>query len=80
MPWLAPLIVDAFEAVLRLFGFGLALVLVTVSANIRIALKRSLSIDRRFLRICGGLHIMLLFAFGLLGFFRPGWSVGGISF
>src|SRR3990170_3034950 len=41
---------------------------------------RSLPIDRRFLRIWGGLHLMLLFALGLLGFFRPEWSVGDVPF
>src|SRR3990170_699504 len=80
MPWLAPLIVEAFEDAFRLFGFGLALVVAAVSANVRIALRRSLTIDRRFLRIWGGLHLMLLFALGLLGFFRPEWSVGDVPF
>lgn len=80
MAWLAPLIVDAFAEVLSLFGLGLALVVAAASADVRIALKRTLSIDRRFLRIWGGLHLMLLFAFGLLGFLRPGWSVGDVSF
>jgi S-DNA-T family DNA segregation ATPase FtsK/SpoIIIE len=79
MPWLAPLIVDAFEEVLSLFGLGLALLVAALLADTRFALKRSLSLDRTFLRIWGGLHLILLFAFGLLGFVRPGWEVGDVS-
>jgi S-DNA-T family DNA segregation ATPase FtsK/SpoIIIE len=79
MPWLAPLIVDAFEEVLSLFGLGLALLVAALLADTRFALQRSLSLDRTFLRIWGGLHLMLLFVFGLLGFVRPGWEVGDVS-
>jgi len=79
MLWLAPLIVDAFEEVLFLFGLGLALLVAAVLADVRFALKRNLSVDRTFLRIWGGLHLMLLFAFGLLGFVRPEWEVGDVS-
>src|SRR3989304_9736129 len=59
MIWLAPLIVDGFEALLELFGIGLALLAIAVVADARTALKRSLSIDRTFLRVWGGLHLML---------------------
>jgi len=79
MLWLAPLIVDAFEEVLSLFGLGLALIIVALLADARLALKRTLSLDRTLLRIWGGLHLMLLFAFGLLGFIRPEWEVGDVS-
>ncbi|TET96156.1 MAG: hypothetical protein E3J29_05815, partial [Dehalococcoidia bacterium] len=79
MLWLAPLIVDAFEEVLSLFGLGLALIIVALLADARLALKRTLSLDRTLLRIWGGLHLMLLFAFGLLGFVRPEWEVGDVS-
>ena len=79
MPWLAPLIVDAFEEVLSVFGLGLALLIAAFLADTRFALKRSLSLDRTFLRIWSGLHLMLLFAFGLLGFIWPGWEVGDVS-
>jgi S-DNA-T family DNA segregation ATPase FtsK/SpoIIIE len=80
MPWLAPLIVDAFQEILSLFGFGFVLLVAALLADTRFALKRSLSLDRTFLRIWGGLHLMLVFAFGLLGFVRPGWEVGDVSF
>lgn len=79
MLWLAPLIVGTFEEALSLFGLGLALLVAVLLADARLALNRSLSPDRTFLRIWGGLHLMLLFAFGLLGFLRPGWEVGDVS-
>ena len=78
--WLAPLIVDGFESVLGLFGIGLALLLAAAIIDVRTAFRRSLSLDRTFLRIWGGLHLMLLTAFGLLGLFKPGWEVGDVSF
>jgi len=80
MPWLAPHIVDAFEAVLRLFGVGLALLVAAAVLDVRTALSRSLSLDRTFLRVWAGLHLLLLTAFGLLGFYKPGWQVGDVSF
>jgi S-DNA-T family DNA segregation ATPase FtsK/SpoIIIE len=79
MPWLAPVIVDAFEEVLSLFGFGLVLIVAALIVDTRFALQRSLSLDRTFLRIWGGLHLMLLFLFGLLGLARPGLEVGDVS-
>ena len=79
MPWLAPFIVDGFEAALSLFGLGLALLVVALIADTRFALQRSLSLDRTFLRIWASLHLMLLFIFGLLGFVRPEWGVGDVS-
>jgi S-DNA-T family DNA segregation ATPase FtsK/SpoIIIE len=79
MLWLAPLIVGVFEEALSLFGLGFALLVAALLADARLALNRSLSPDRTFLRIWGGLHLMLLFAFGLLGFLRPGWEVGDAS-
>jgi S-DNA-T family DNA segregation ATPase FtsK/SpoIIIE len=80
MVWLAPHIVDAFEAVLRLFGIGLALLVAAAVLDVRTALRRSLSLDRTFLRVWAGLHLLLLTAFGLLGFYKPGWHAGGVSF
>jgi S-DNA-T family DNA segregation ATPase FtsK/SpoIIIE len=80
MVWLAPHIVDAFEAVLRLFGIGLALLVAAAVLDVRTAFRRSLSLDRTFLRVWAGLHLLLLTAFGLLGFYKPGWHVGGVSF
>jgi len=78
--WLAPHIVDAFEAVLRLFGIGLALLVAAAVLDVRTAFRRSLSLDRTFLRVWAGLHLLLLTAFGLLGFYKPGWHAGGVSF
>src|SRR3990170_3728250 len=80
MVWLAPQIVDAFEAVLRLFGIGLALLVTAAVLDVRTAFRRSLSLDRTFLRVWAGLHLLLLTAFGLLGFYKPGWHVGGVPF
>src|SRR3990172_4173507 len=80
MVWLAPRIVDAFEAVLRLFGIGLALLVAAAVLDVRTAFRRSLSLDRTFLRVWARLHLLLLTAFGLLGFYKPGWHVGDVSF
>jgi S-DNA-T family DNA segregation ATPase FtsK/SpoIIIE len=80
MIWLAPLIVDAFEAVLRVFGIGLAPLIAAIIIDARKSLSRNLSLDRTFLRIWGGLHIMLLSAFGVLALFKPAWEVGDVSF
>ena len=80
MIWLAPLIVDAFEAALSLFGVGLVLLLAAIVIDARTALKRTLSLDRSFLRVWGGLHLMLLAAFGVLGALKPDWTVGDVSF
>ncbi|MDO8613084.1 MAG: DNA translocase FtsK, partial [Dehalococcoidia bacterium] len=79
MVWLAPHIVDAFEAVLRLFGIGLALLVAAAVLDVRTAFRRSLSLDRTFLRVWAGLHLLLLTAFGLLGFYKPGWHAGDVS-
>src|SRR3990172_228680 len=80
LPWLAPHIVAAFEAVLRLFGIGLALLVAAAVLDVRTAFRRSLSLDRTFLRVWAGLHLLLLTAFGLLGFYKPGWHAGDVSF
>ena len=80
MPWLGPHIVDVLEEVLRLFGVGLALLVAAAVLDVRTALRRSLSLDRTFLRVWAGLHLLLLTAFGLLGFYKPGWHVGDVSF
>src|SRR3990170_7191440 len=58
MPWLAPNIVDAFEAILRLFGIGLALLVTAAVLDLRTAFRRSLSLDRTFLRVWAGLHLL----------------------
>ena len=80
MIWLAPLVVDAFETVLTLFGIGIALLLIAIVLDARTALGGSLTFNRTFLRIWCGLHLMLLSAFGVLGLFNPGWNVSDVSF
>ena len=80
MIWLAPLVVDAFETVLTLFGIGLALLLIAIVLDAGTALRGSLTLNRTFLRIWCGLHLMLLSAFGVLGLFNPGWNVSDVSF
>ena len=80
MIWLAPLVVDAFEAVLALFGIGLVLLLIAIVLDAGTALRGSLTLNRTFLRIWCGLHLMLLSAFGVLGLFNPGWNVSDVSF
>ncbi len=80
MIWLAPLVVDGFETVLTLFGIGLALLLIVIVLDAGTALRGSLTLNRTFLRIWCGLHLMLLSAFGVLGLFNPGWNVSDVSF
>jgi S-DNA-T family DNA segregation ATPase FtsK/SpoIIIE len=79
LPFLAPTIVDGFEALLNLFGVGLALVVASVVANTRMALRRP-EPTRTFARLWLGLHLAILFAFGIGGFFRPSWELGDVSF
>lgn len=80
LPLTASYIVDALESVLRLFGLGLLLLVAVLAANTRLGLTRSLVLSRSFLRVWAGLHLMLVFAFGLLGFIEPGWTLGDVSF
>jgi S-DNA-T family DNA segregation ATPase FtsK/SpoIIIE len=75
----APEIVDALEWVLSTFGLGLALLVIALLVDARLAVMRSLTLSRRFLRIWGGVHLMLLFAVGVMGLIKPGWSVGDVS-
>ena len=76
--FLGPLI-DSFEAVLRTFGLGLLLVVAAVAVNARLAMKRP-DPTREFLRVWAGAHLLGLFAFGLASLFKPGWSLGDVSF
>ncbi len=79
MLFLAPILVDGFEAALTLLGLGLPIVLIAIAANIWLA-RRAPTLDRRFWRIWVGSHLLLLFAFGLAGVFKPSWQVGDVSF
>ncbi len=76
---LASYIVDGFEAVLRLFGVGLPLLVIALAVDLRLTFRRP-ELSERFLRIWAGLHLLLLFAFGLAGLFKPGWELGDVAF
>jgi S-DNA-T family DNA segregation ATPase FtsK/SpoIIIE len=76
---LLPYIIDSFEGLLSLFGLGLALVVAATAIDLRLALRRP-ELSATFWRIWSGLHLMVLFAFGLAGFFKPAWSLGDVSF
>ncbi len=78
-PVLAPLIQDAFGAVLGAFGLGLPLVVLIVAADAGLALRRE-ERSQGFWRIWGGLHLQLLFVFGAAAFFHPDWRAAGVSF
>jgi S-DNA-T family DNA segregation ATPase FtsK/SpoIIIE len=71
-------LINAFEAVLSTFGIGLLALAAALGANARIALRQP-QVDRRFLRIWTGAHLLLVSAFGVLGLFRPDWTVGDVS-
>lgn len=75
VPLAGPLVIDAFEAALRVFGLALALLVLAAAAGARLAL-RARGLGWPFWRRWAGLHFLLLFVFGLLGLWKPGWSVG----
>ena len=79
MIWLAPTFVDGFESVLGALGLGLILLVIALIVDLRLALSRTLTLDRRFLRVWGALHLLLLSAFGFLALFEPAWTVGDVS-
>ncbi|HET9476549.1 MAG TPA: hypothetical protein VFP63_03590, partial [Dehalococcoidia bacterium] len=75
----APLLVSGFEALLRTFGLGLALLAAAVAVDARIALSRPAT-DQRFMRLMAGGHVLGLFAFGAAALFKPEWEVGDVLF
>ena len=79
MPFLAPLLIDGLEALLRLFGLGLLLIVATVAIDVRLALTTP-ALTRSLLRVLAGAHLLGLFAFGVAGLFEPAWNVGDVSF
>jgi S-DNA-T family DNA segregation ATPase FtsK/SpoIIIE len=79
MVWLAPAVVDGFETVLDALGLGLILLAIAVIVDARLLLSRTLTLDRRFLRIWGGLHLLLVSAFGFLALLEPAWTIGDVS-
>jgi S-DNA-T family DNA segregation ATPase FtsK/SpoIIIE len=80
VPFTAQYFVDAFEGILTLFGVLPLLVVATVAANGWLFYYRRPEIDRAFIRVWVGVHMAVVFAFGLAGFFTPSWTVGDVSF
>jgi S-DNA-T family DNA segregation ATPase FtsK/SpoIIIE len=72
-------LVDGAEAVLRTFGLGV-LLLLGVAASDFLVWSRRPRVDGPFLRVVVGAHLLVLFAFGLMGVFRPAWSLGDVDF
>jgi S-DNA-T family DNA segregation ATPase FtsK/SpoIIIE len=72
-------LVSALEAVLRAVGLG-ALLLVVAAALDTAAVMRKPQFTSGFLRTMAGGHLLLVFAFGTLGLFSPGWSIGDAHF
>src|SRR5438445_6031343 len=68
-------LVNALETVLRGVGLGAVLLVVAVTLDGSVALRRP-QITSEFLRTVAGGHLLLVFAFGMLGLFSPGWSIG----
>jgi S-DNA-T family DNA segregation ATPase FtsK/SpoIIIE len=76
--FLGPL-TSAFEAVLKTLGLGLVAIVAAVAVDTRIALRKP-ELDRNFIRVWAGAHLLLLFAFGLASLFKPAWDIGDVSF
>lgn len=80
IPLTAPLLVDAFEKVLTLFGLLPLAVAGVIGADVWLAYRVRPELTRTFMRVVAGAHLAVLFAFGLAGFFTPSWNVGDVSF
>jgi DNA segregation ATPase FtsK/SpoIIIE, S-DNA-T family len=72
-------LVNALEAVLRGVGLAALLLVVAAALDAGVALRR-LQLSSDFLRTLAGGHLLLVFAFGVLGLFSPGWSIGDTHF
>ena len=77
--FLAPQIIDAVEAIVSLFGFGIFFLLAVVAVTVRLAVARP-EVDERLLRRLSAGYLLLVFAFGLASFWKPDWSFGDVSF
>ena len=75
---MAPQIIDAVEAIGRLFGFAVFLLLAAVVATVRLAVVRP-EVDQHLLRRWSAAYLLLLFAFGLASFWKPDWNFGDVS-
>ena len=76
---LATYIIDGAEAVISFFGLAVLLLLVAIVADVRLGVHRP-EFDERLLRWWAGAHLLLLFAFGCAGFWKPDWHVGDVYF
>jgi DNA segregation ATPase FtsK/SpoIIIE, S-DNA-T family len=72
-------IVSALEAVGRGTGVGWVLLLIAAALDVNSLMRRP-DISLEFLRNAAGVHLLVVFGFGLLGCFDPTWSVGGVHF
>jgi DNA segregation ATPase FtsK/SpoIIIE, S-DNA-T family len=70
---------SALETVLRGVGLGAVLLLLAAVLDASVALRRP-QLTSDFLRTLAGGHLLLVFAFGVLGLFSPGWSIGDAHF
>jgi S-DNA-T family DNA segregation ATPase FtsK/SpoIIIE len=72
-------LVSALEAVLRAVGLGAALLVVAAALDAGAVLRKP-QFTSEFLRTMAGGHLLAVFAFGVLGLFSPGWSIGDAHF
>ncbi len=72
-------LLSALEAVLRAVGLGVVL-LAVVAVMDALTLRRGPQFTPEFLRTMAGWHLLVVFAFGVLGLFSPGWSIGDAHF
>ncbi len=74
-----PILLDGFEALLRAFGVGIVMLGGALLADTRLAMRRP-QLDMRLIRVWSGLHLLMLFSFGLAALFHPAWTIGDVSF
>src|ERR1700687_3522751 len=72
-------LVNVLETVLRGVGLGAVLLVVAAALDASVALRRP-QLTSDFLRTLAGGHLLLVFGFGVLGLFSPGWSIGDAHF
>ena len=70
---------NGVEAVLETLGLGVLLIVAAVVLDVRVAMRRP-DITKEFLRLVGGYHLMLVFAFGVASMIKPDWTVGDVHF
>ncbi|HEY8766443.1 MAG TPA: DNA translocase FtsK [Dehalococcoidia bacterium] len=72
-------LLNALETVLRGVGLGVVLLVVATALDASVALRRP-QLTSDLLRTVAGGHLLLVLAFGMLGLFSPGWSIGDVHF